>query len=305
VKSTSTKRPSISDKTSKRGLLGVHVSSAGALGNAIDRAEAVQAECLQIFTRAPGMWRARDFRPGEVETFRAKRAALGNPPLLVHDLYLTNLASPPGDLRDKSIATLVEERERCAAIGADGLVCHMGAHLDVGVALGLQRFASALSEVLARTAGNPVRILLENSAGQGTTLGHEVAHIAQVLDQVDRPDALGVCLDTCHLFAAGYDLRDEDAYQALWDEFERRIGLPRLRAFHLNDSKRGLNCRVDRHEHIGRGEIGKAAFQRLLSDVRTAGLPMIIETAETADMHRVNLELLRKLRTLSLKGKSR
>lgn len=251
------------------------------------------------------MWRARAWRPDEVAEFRAMREAAGSPPLLVHDIYLTNLASASGDLRKKSIATVAEERARCAEIGADGLVLHMGAHLDAGVGLGLRRYTRALREVMVRTAGNPVPILLENSAGQGSCLGHDLAHMAEVLAKVEGN--LAVCLDTCHLFAAGYDLRDEDAYESVWEEFERRIGTSRLRALHLNDSKKPLDCRVDRHEHIGRGEIGEAAFARLLHDPRVAGLPMVIETEEGPDrqMQRVNLELLRKLRRRRVKTRGR
>jgi deoxyribonuclease-4 len=283
-------------------LLGAHVSSRGALVRALERSQALEGECFQIFTRAPGMWRARAWKDDEVARFRAMREAAGNPPLLVHDIYLTNLASPPGPVRERSIATLIEERQRCAEIGADGLVCHMGAHLDAGVDLGLARYAAGLREVLERTAGNAVPILLENSAGQGTCLGHDLGHIAEIFERVESRDELAVCLDTCHLFAAGYDLRDEAAYERLWTELDARIGLERLRAFHLNDSKRALNCRVDRHEHIGAGEIGADPFRRLLTDPRMAGLPMVIElpddnaTSEEG-LHRKNLELLRRLRS--------
>ncbi|NDD27220.1 MAG: deoxyribonuclease IV [Proteobacteria bacterium] len=278
-----------------RPLLGAHVSTAGGLHNAIDRAAGVRAECFQIFTRAPGMWKARPWREGEVARFREMRAAAGDPPLLVHDIYLTNLAAPAGELRERSIATVAEERQRCAEIGADGLVCHLGAHLGEGVERGIARYAEALREILDRTAGNPVPILLENSAGQGTCLGHTLTHIGEVIEQAGAPGDLGLCLDTCHLFAGGYDLRDESAYEALWTELDQRIGRDRLRAFHLNDSKKGLGCRVDRHEHIGQGEIGPEAFARLLRDPRVAGLPMVIETPEVDEMHATNLSLLRSL----------
>ena len=277
-------------------LLGAHVSAAGGLHRAIERARALDAECLQVFTRAPGAWKARPRDADETTRFREAHAAVGKPPLLVHDIYLANLASPPGDLRDRSIETVVEERVHCADLGAVGLVCHMGAHLDAGVEIGLQRYAESIGEVLKRTAGNPVPILLENSAGQGTCLGHDLAHIGRVLEMVNAPRDLGVCLDTCHLFAAGYDLRNQEGYDALWSALERAIGLDRLRAFHLNDAKKGLGSRVDRHEHIGRGELGLAPFERLLADPRVAGLPMIIETPEVDEMHIVNLETLRTAR---------
>lgn len=277
-------------------LLGAHVSAAGGLHHAIARAQALEAECLQIFTRAPGAWKARPRTTDETARFREAHTAAGKPPVLVHDIYLANLASPPGELRDRSIETVVDERTHCAEIGAAGLVCHMGAHLDAGVDVGLQRYADSMREVLARTEGNPVPILLENSAGQGTCLGHELGHIGRVLEMVNAPGDLGVCLDTCHLFAAGYNLCSEEGYDAMWSELERAIGVNRLRAWHLNDSKKGLRCRVDRHEHIGRGQMGLAPFRRLLADRRVAGLPMIIETPEVEEMHIVNLETLRAAR---------
>lgn len=283
-------------------LLGAHLSAAGTFTKALDRAAELRAEALQIFTRAPGMWRARDFREGEAEAFRQRRAEIGGIPAIAHDIYLTNLAAPPGDLRDKSIATLVDERKRCAELGLDGLVCHMGAHLGDGVDVGLERYAAGLREVLARTPGLHTRILLENAAGQGSCLGSEIEHLGRVLAMVDVPDELGVCIDTCHAFASGYDLTTPEGYERLWDELERHVGLASLRAFHLNDSKKGLSCHVDRHEHIGRGFLGKETFARLLHDPRVAGIPMVIETPEMEDgMDRVNLALLRKLRKTSLR----
>lgn len=278
-------------------LLGAHLSTAGGFTRALDRAAELKAEAVQIFTRAPGTWRARDFREGEAEAFRRRRAELGGIPVLAHDIYLTNLAAPPGDLRDRSIATLIDERRRCAELGVDGLVCHMGAHLGDGDDVGLERYAAALREVLEETRGLGTRILLENAAGQGSCLGSQIEHLGRVIARAGAPDDLGACIDTCHAFAAGYDLTTQEGYDRLWDDLERHVGLHRVRAFHLNDSRRELSCRVDRHEHIGRGHLGKAAFARLLRDPRVAGIPMVLETPEMeSGMDRVNLGVLRRLR---------
>ncbi len=254
------------------------------------------AECIQIFTRPPGMWRARGFSDEEAQRFRHRRAEAGGIPVLAHDIYLTNLAAPDGELRERSIQTLAEERARCSALGVDALVCHMGAHLGAGVEAGLRRYAAGLREVLARTLDATTRILLENAAGQGTCLGCRFADIGQVLRMAEAPEQLGVCVDTCHAFAAGYDLRSAAGYAAMWDEFAREVGMQHLRAMHLNDSKKPLDCRVDRHEHIGQGCIGLDAFRLLCNDARLAEIPMVIETYEPDRMHKVNLKLLKSLR---------
>ncbi len=280
--------------------LGAHLSTAGTVVKALDRAAVIGAESLQIFTRAPSQWRAREFKPDEARRFCERRAELSQPgrpfPVLAHDIYLTNLACPEGDVRRRTVATLAEERRRCAELGVDALVCHMGAHTGCGVDEGLERFAEGIEEVLSLTPSNPVRILLENSAGQGTCLGHKFEHIARVLDRVGRPDSLGCCIDTCHALAAGYDLVTARGYKACWREFEQTVGLERLFAFHLNDSKKPLGCRVDRHEHIGRGALGEKTFARLLADARFEGLPMVTETPLDDDMDLFNLDLLRRLR---------
>jgi len=280
----------------KFGLVGAHVSGRGDLVKAFDEAEAAGAECMQIFSRSPGMWRCRDLRDDEGERFRARRAEMGNPPVLVHDIYLTNLAAAEGELRERSIATLAHERERAECLGVDGIVCHMGAHLGVGVDVAIERYAEALREVLRRTKGLSPRILLENAAGQGTTLGSRFEEIARALDAVNAPDETGACFDTCHAFAAGYDFTTEEGYEAMWSEWAGTVGFERLRALHLNDSKRELGCRVDRHEHVGKGHIGAEAFGRIVRDPRLAGRPMVIEIDPTGDALRKDLNRLKRLR---------
>ncbi|HEY4002684.1 MAG TPA: deoxyribonuclease IV [Candidatus Xenobia bacterium] len=267
-------------------LLGAHCSTAGAYTHALECARAVRAECLQIFTHAPGRWVGRDI--GEEEAAAFRQAASRYRHVLAHDIYLTNLASPDEALRRRSIETLVEERRRCLMLGVTGLVCHMGAHLGQGVRIGLRRYAAGLREVLQRSEGVP--ILLESSAGQGSCLGCRFEDIAEVLEYVEGD--VGVCLDTCHLFAAGYDLEE-----ATWQEFDSLIGFDRLKALHLNDSQKPLGSRVDRHEHIGQGCIGEEPFRRILQDGRFAGLPMVVETENDEGRgHARDLRVLKRLR---------
>lgn len=276
--------------------LGAHVSAAGSLDLAFARGRECGAESLQIFTRAPGRWRGRSLGEEEIQRFRASREEAGHPPVLAHDLYLTNLAAADPEVRGRSINSQVEELGRCAALGVDGLVCHMGAALDAPEEEALARLADGVREVLDRTEGLPVRLLLETTAGQGTCLGHRFEHLARVLERCRGEARLGVCLDTCHVFAAGYDLQAEEAYEDTWTRFDQLLGLDRLGALHLNDSRKGLGSRVDRHAHIGAGALGEAPFRRLVRDPRFKGLPMILETPEAESMHRVNLARLKALR---------
>jgi deoxyribonuclease-4 len=195
----------------------------------------------------------------------------------------------------KSIAAFVDEMERCAALGIPELVMHPGAHLGAGEEVGLERMSAAFREIFAAAPAG-VSVLLENTAGQGTCLGHRFEHLAAVIEQVPE-GRFGVCFDTCHAYAAGYDLATAEGYAEVISEFDRVIGLERLRAFHVNDCKKGLGCRVDRHEHIGQGSIGEAGFAALMQDARFAGIPKILETpkGEAAELDLMNLALLRRL----------
>lgn len=269
-------------------LLGAHVSSAGKSFKAFERADEYRAECLQIFTRAPSQWAVRPLV--DVEAFRAAHEAYGSPPLFAHDLYLTNLASSDHAIRDRSIQSQIDEMHRCHEMGIQGLVCHMGSHVDT--AEGLKRLCEALTTILGESPTD-VQMLLETCAGQGNCLGHEFEHLAFCLE---RHPSLGVCLDTCHVLVAGYDLSTEEGYARTWDRFGDLIGFERLKLMHLNDSQKGCGSRVDRHAHIGKGEVGLEAFRRLVTDPRFEGLPAIIETPDSEKMHKKNLALLRKLR---------
>ncbi len=275
-----------------RVLLGAHVSAAGGHARAFERARAIGADCLQIFTRAPSRWRGKPLTAAEVRAFRAEHEASGGPAVLAHDMYLTNLAAEDPHVFARSLESLIDEVCRCHQLGLDGLVLHLGSHLGRGEGSGLTGFIRGLEEVLRATP--PLPLLLETTAGQGHCLGHRFEHLAEVLSRIGS-QRLGVCLDTCHVFAAGYDLRTTPGYRRTFREFQRLIGMDRLWALHLNDSKSPLGSRLDRHAHIGQGMIGVEAFRRLVTDPRLSGIPMILETPEHQTMHSVNLSLLRQM----------
>ena len=275
--------------------LGAHVSAAGGHHKIFERGAELGCECYQLFTRAPSRWKASPLKPELVKEFHALREEHGHPSVIAHDIYLNNLAAQDDSIRRRSIETMVEELERCHQLGIDGLVCHIGAHPE-GPEVGLPRYASAIKEILERTQECPTPILLETCAGQGNNLGHQLEHLKTIIDLNKGNPRLGVCLDTCHVFAAGYDLRKRKSYNAFWKKFDELLGLSRLKAMHLNDSKKPLASRVDRHDHIGQGEIGDSVFKFIVTDPRFKELPMVIETPEMKTMHAENLSKLKKFR---------
>jgi len=275
------------------------MSIAGGLHNALLAAEAHGCSTVQIFTRNASQWKPRPLSDEDVALFRQtlRKTRLRYP--TAHDSYLINLASPDEALYQKSIDAFVIELERAERLGLSYLVTHPGAHLGSGEEAGLVRASQALDEVHRRCPGFKVRTLLETTAGQGTALGHRFEHLARILELVGEPRRLGVCLDTCHVFAAGYALAPAREYQATMREFGRVIGFSWLRAFHINDSGKPFGSRVDRHAHIGRGQLGLEPFRLLVNDPRFRSRPMILETAKEdgicKDMDRVNLATLRGL----------
>lgn len=276
-------------------ILGAHVSAAGGLHTAFDRAEEVGCDTMQIFTKNKGAWQAKPLEDDAIATFRkrAKESTVG--PVVTHASYLLNLASPDAALRKKSSEALRIELERNEALGIPYLVLHPGAHKETGEAHGLGRVNTALNRVLGWTEGFKGKILLENSAGQGSSVCRRFESLGRLLNESAVPDRLGVCIDTCHLFAAGYELRDKAGYAETMAELESQVGIAAVLCLHLNDSKRELGSRVDRHEHIGEGEIGVEAFRQLLGDPRFRKVPMIFELPPEDDRLRTNLELLRGL----------
>ena len=258
--------------------LGAHLSIGGGLPRAVDRAVASRCEALQIFTKSAGQWRARVLPEDEIVLFRRRVADTGIHPVVAHNSYLINIAAAAPALRDQSQAALLDEYDRATILGLDGLVMHPGSYTTGTEAEGLELIASGLRALLrARPAAAPL-ILLEHTAGQGTNLGHRFEHLAGILARVDGSPRVGVCLDTCHLLTAGYDICSEEGYIHTFREFDRLVGLDRLKVFHLNDSKKPCGSRVDRHEHIGKGCLGLEPFRRILTDPRFAGLPMLLET---------------------------
>jgi deoxyribonuclease IV len=258
--------------------LGAHMSIAGGLPRAVDRAQASRCEALQIFTKSAGQWRARELPRDEIALFRDRLDETGIHPVVAHNSYLINLAAAAPALRAQSIAALGEELDRAELLGLDGLVMHPGSFTSGTEDAGLRLIGDAIRRLLAKRPRMKAMVLLEHTAGQGTNLGHRFEHLAAILECVDGSPRVGVCLDTCHLLTAGYDLCSDEGYARTFLEFDRLVGLDRLKVFHLNDSKKPCGSRVDRHEHIGKGCLGLEPFRRLLNDRRFTGLPMLLET---------------------------
>lgn len=284
-------------------LLGAHMSIAGGHHHAVQAARVLDCGALQLFTKNANQWNAKPLLDEDVKLFRQALRGSGIRFPLAHDSYLINLASPDETLYRRSIEAFVIELERAERLGLSYLVTHPGAHMGMGEEAGLTRISAALDEVHRRCAGFKVKVLLETTAGQGSCLGHRFEHLAAVINQVAEPKRLDVCLDTCHVFAAGYALAPEAEYKKTMQAFDTIVGVKRLKAFHLNDSRKPLGSRVDRHAHIGKGCLGIEPFRLLLNDPRFRDHPMVLETpkeeGDIADMDSVNLATLRGLITRS------
>lgn len=277
-------------------ILGAHVSTAGGTPTAFKRGRDIGCDALQIFVKSPNQWRGRAIPEQEVEEFRALHGA--EPlPIVAHAAYLINLASPKEEVLEKSKAALLDELQRSSRLGLIGLVVHPGAHLGEGVEQGIETIARSIDEVLSSDESLSTKLILENTAGQGTTLGAKFSELASIIELVDADDRLAVCLDSCHAFAAGYDLSTTDGYQAALEEFDATVGLARLACLHLNDSQHPLGARKDRHANIGDGLLGLEAFARIVNDQQLSGLPMVLETPLGDDElgHKRDLETLRSL----------
>ncbi len=264
-------------------LLGAHMSIEKSHALAIDRAAAFEMTALQIFTKNASRWAAKPIDPAAAETFRERLASSDLGFTVAHDSYLINMASPDDTLWEKSLNAFQDEMARCAQLGVPYLVTHPGAHMGTGVDTGVSRVAAGLNRLFDEDSANPTVVLLETTAGQGTTLGRSFEELAGIIDQIENKDRVAVCFDTCHVFAAGYDLRTPETYEATMQAFDDIIGLNRLITFHLNDSKKGLGLRTDRHAHIGEGELGLDAFRLLLTDPRFADTPGVLETPKDDD----------------------
>lgn len=257
--------------------IGAHVSSSGGIATAVDRAVAIGADSLQLFTQSPRMWRPTNHDPAAFERFRERRAETGMGGVLCHALYLCNLAAPNDDVYEKSVAALSNTMQVAGAIGADAVVFHVGSHLGSGFEHGLERVVPAMEQVLTLTT-DKTWLLMENSAGTGGTIGRSIDELATIFQQLDSHPRLGICLDSCHLYASGVDVADPTSLDACLDEVDASIGLDRLRALHVNDSATALGSNRDRHANMGEGFLGER-LGVFLGNPRLQTMPAVLETA--------------------------
>lgn len=273
------------------------MSISGGMYRAFERAALTGCTTMQVFTKNNSRWEARSYTYGEIEQYRFAAARSPVAPVLAHAAYLINLcATAPAVLR-KSRAALRDELDRCEALGILGLIFHPGSHVGAGEKEGIKRIAESLNAAHANTPKYRTRSILETTAGQGSAVGYRFEQLSGIIDLVDEKDRVAVCFDTCHVFAAGYDISTESGWNDTIGSFDDVIGLQRLAAIHVNDSRKGLGSRVDRHDHIGKGMIGLAGFRMLVNDPRLATVPKILETEKSEDMHEdiENMNVLRSL----------
>ena len=278
-------------------LFGAHMSTGGGVWKALERGASIGCDIIQIFVKNNMQWFGKPYGPHDLALYANQLAAQKFSAVFGHTGYLINLGAPPGDNRDKSIKSLIQEIHFATDLGIPFLVLHPGAHLGAGEERGVTQVVAGLNEVFRATKTSPVRIALENTAGQGTCLGCDIAHLTAIFDKVDQPKRLGVCLDTAHFFAAGYDIRTPKGWDAAIKQVDDLVGVKQVLAFHLNDSKTDLGSRVDRHEHIGKGKIGREAFRHIVNDARFKNHPGCLETPKEKEMKEdvENLAVLRSL----------
>jgi len=278
-------------------LIGSHMSIAGGVFNAIMHAEKAGCRCVQLFVKSSNQWRAKPLSDEEVTQFKDERKRTGIGPAVAHSSYLINIGSPDQALFEKSREALKVELERCNTLGVEYLVFHPGAHVGSGVDTAIARIADGMNWVLENVKNGDSMLLLETTAGAGSHIGSTFEELRSILDKLDQPERAGVCLDTCHVFAAGYDIRTEAAYKATMKKFDTVLGRPLLKAIHFNDSKFDIGTHKDRHEHIGKGFIGKDGFGFFMRDAKLKKVPKILETPKDEDYKndKMNLALLRKL----------
>lgn len=278
-------------------LLGAHMSIAGGVDKSLALGKKVGCDTIQIFTKSSNQWKAKPLSDEVVDSFHKERKETGIDLVVAHDSYLINLASPDNALWKKSIDAFLVEMERCERLGIPYLNTHPGSHMGGGEKEGLKRISRAIDIIHSKTKGYKTSIALETTAGQGTNLGYRFEQLAEIIRLTKRSQLLSVCFDTCHSFAAGYELRDKKNFNKTFAEFDRVIGLKRLKLFHLNDSLKSLGSRVDRHQHIGQGEMGLEPFRLLLNDPRFKKVPMYLETPKGPNYQEdvKNLKTLRDL----------
>jgi len=289
-----TRNTPFKEKSGKAPLLGAHMSAAGGLERAILKGAELGCTTVQLFTKSPNRWQERTLKASEIEMFRLARRDAGISPLIAHGGYLANLSSPDSVIRRKSVLSVCREMERCGLLGIDYLVVHPGCFMDSDESRGLARAAASIGRVLRESGGGGPQLVVETTAGQGTCLGRDPGQIARLFSLLPEWN-IGLCIDSCHVFAAGNDIRTAAGYRAFFELVDGTTGLTRLKLFHLNDSRRECGSRIDRHAHIGKGMIGSEFFRRIMNDPRFREIPKIIETPKEGNMDRRNLDLLRRL----------
>jgi deoxyribonuclease IV len=283
---------------------GAHMPTSGGVWKALQRGMSIDCDIVQIFVKNNMQWFGKPHAPDVLALYAQEMASQKIAAVFGHAGYLINLGAPACDNREKSLKSMIQEIGFATDLGLPFLVMHPGAHLGQGEQVGLQQIVTGINEVVRATKTSPVRIALENTAGQGSCLGCELRHLAAIYEKVERPERLAVCLDTCHLFAAGYDIRTPKGWDKAMEEVESLFGLDQVVAFHLNDSKADFGSRVDRHEHIGKGKIGLEGFRHLVNDPRFRDVPGCLETPKSDDLHE-DVENLRVLRSLVESGPHR
>lgn len=275
--------------------LGAHTSVAGGVFNAILQGQEINADVVQIFSKNQRQWLGKDYPPEALEKYFQVIAETGVQPVMIHTSYLINLGSTNDETVKKSVAALSDEIKRAHLLKIPYIVLHPGSHTGAGEAAGIQKIAENLKKTLERAEATDVTVLLETTAGQGTNLGYKFEQLRDIIDQSKMEARLGVCLDTCHIFTAGYDIRTAEGWRQTRDEFVKIIGPEKMMGFHLNDSKQPFACRKDRHERIGKGEIGIASFEAILNDPLVQHVPMILEIPGGVEAYAEDLTLLRGL----------
>ena len=273
-------------------LIGAHMSTSGGLGNAVRNGKAIGCTAVQVFTSSPQQWKAKPVSDEMAANFKAACIETGISEVVSHDSYLINLCAPDPDKRIQSIEGIKSEIERCAKYGIRYVVSHMGSHVGQGEEAGLAGVAESTRQVLAETPES-VTICMETTAGQGTALMAKFEQLATILDKLNGNNRLAICLDTCHVFVAGYDIRTAETFLKTFEAFDRIIGFERLSVIHCNDSRKGLGSKVDRHANIGQGEIGPEAFRLLVNDKRFDSIPILIETPAENQGHEQDIALLK------------
>jgi len=280
----------------KGDLIGAHISTRGGLHTVFERAAAIEASAIALFAKNSNQWKGKTLTDEDCAVFSKARTVK---PILTHASYLINLATTNREFHRKSIEAMVDELDRAERLGIHAVVLHPGAHLGAGVDAGVDQIARSLDRVHAAIPNHKVVTLLETAAGQGSCLGCTFEELGRIRRLVDDPRRVGICIDTCHIFAAGYDLRTRDAYERTMEDLDRHVGAEHVGALHLNDSKKPLGSRVDRHQHIGKGELGLESFRHVLNDERFRHIPKLLETPKTVENEsdRMNIGLLRSLQT--------